>query len=454
MFAPPRRRLLPLAAFALGLAALAAPTICAAQIPFLQVPSYEPKYTAIVMDARSGEVLYAVRADSPRYPASVTKLMTFYLAFDALASGRLRLNDEIVVSPLAAAQPPTKLGLHAGETITLDDALHAMAVHSANDMAVAISERIGGSEAQFAAMMTLKAQQLGMANTRYVNANGLPDNRQVSTARDLAILTRAILRDFPQYYSFFSQQEFNYRGRSYVNTNRLLGKMPGVDGLKTGFTNAAGFNLAASAMRNGTRLIAVVMGGSSSASRNETVESLLLTGFDVLERRSRGENIQMAQNLFEAAPSYHYVAPMRVEQGDTEDDPIDIVLTGRTAAAAPMTVSNSMAAARPMVVASLDRRTPYAAQAAPVRAPTPPAKKDARDWWVQVGEFKSRREARTQIEGVSRRFSWVFDGAEGSIDADGSTWRARFSGFSEAAARSACATVVSRGVPCAARGPA
>ena len=263
----------------------------AAHAPRFQVGNLtygEPKDTAIVMDAGTGEILYAERADSVRYPASVTKVMTMYMAFEALASGRLHLGDLIVVSPLAAAQPPTKLGLRAGERITVENALHAMAVHSANDMAMAIAEKIGGTSSRFADLMTLRAQQLGMVNTRYVNPNGLPDNRQLTSAHDLAILARAVLRDYPQYYSFFSQQEFTYQGRTMVNTNHLLGKMPGVDGIKTGFTNAAGFNLCASAMRNGHRLIAVVMGSSSGQVRNANVAGSLLTGFDIEDRRDHG----------------------------------------------------------------------------------------------------------------------------------------------------------------------
>src|SRR5258708_30432329 len=201
LFKTVRRNSRVIAALVLGAAIGSSPTLAMAQLPYLQSSKYEPKNTAIVMDANSGEILYSERADSPRYPASVTKVMTFYLAFEALASGRLHLNDLIVVSPLAAAQPATKLGLRAGETITVENALHAMAVHSANDMAVAVSERIGGTESRFAAMMTLKAQQLGMANTHYVNANGLPDSRQITSAHDIPLLTNAILRDFPQYYS-------------------------------------------------------------------------------------------------------------------------------------------------------------------------------------------------------------------------------------------------------------
>ncbi len=362
-------------------------------------------------------------ADSPRYPASVTKVMTFYLVFEALAAGRLHLNDQIVVSPLAAAQPATKLGLRAGETISVEDAMHAMAVHSANDMAVALAEKIGGTESRFAAMMTLKAQQLGMVNTRYVNANGLPDSRQTSSAHDIAILTRAILRDYPQYYSFFSQEQFTYRGKTMVNTNHLLGKMPGVDGLKTGFTNAAGFNLDASAMRNGNRLIAVVMGSSSSAVRNANVEGLLLTGFDIMDRRARGERIELTQNLFENPGPSSYAGGGRVplSQGEGDADPIGLVLA--KTAPHPITVG----------------------------APNPST---ARNWWVQVGAFRSHNDAKAQIEKLSRQFAKIFDDAEGSVLRGGHEYRARFSGFTQYAAQEACSTVRTHGVSCAVGGPA
>ena len=415
-----RRVAAPLSCLA-ALIAVAAPSVSPAQSGYFRAAA-EPKFTAIVMDARTGEILYNERADSVRYPASVTKVMTLYLTFEALASGRLHLNDLITVSPLAAAQPATKLGLRAGETITVEEAMNAMAVHSANDMAVAMSERIGGTEARFADMMTLKAQQLGMTNTRYVNANGLPDSRQVTSGHDLAILTRAVLRDYPQYYHFFSQQQFTYRGHLYANTNHLLGKMPGVDGLKTGFTNAAGFNLAASAMRNGHRLIVVVMGGSSGTVRNANVEGLLLTGFDVMERRDRGERIASTQALF-GQPSTLYTSG-RFSSRDDDNDPIDIVLTRNTAATAPIAVSSTMAQAR---------------AAAP-----------SGGWWVQVGEFHSRAAAKSQIETMSHRFARLFDAAEGSVEAAGRTFKARFSGMSETAAKDACSTIKGRGMPCVA----
>lgn len=410
----------------LGAALGALPSLASAQLPYIQVPRFEPKNTAIVVDAKTGEILYSERADSPRYPASVTKVMTFYLAFEALASGKLHLNDLIVVSPLAAAQPPTKLGLRPGETITVENALHAMAVHSANDMAVAVSEKIGGTESHFAEMMTLKAQQLGMVNTRYVNANGLPDSRQVTSAHDIAILTRAILRDFPQYYRFFGQQEFTYRGRTMVNTNHLLGKMPGVDGLKTGFTNAAGFNLDASAVRNGHRLIAVVMGSSSSAVRNANVENLLLTGFDVMDRRDRGEKIASAQSLFGGAHDVSVATPRTSNlQGESDVDPIGVVLTRSASTPPPVTVAPAMSS-----------------RAAPARA------REARNWWVQVGEFHDRRQARVQVEHVAHRFSRQFANAEGTVDERGHRYRAVFSGFNETTAHEACGAVRSRGMAC------
>ncbi len=422
------------AALVAGLALLGtAPTNALAQGYFLR-SAEEPKNTAIVMDAKTGEILYGERADSVRYPASVTKVMTLYLTFQALSSGRLHLNDLITVSPLAASQPPTKLGLRAGETITVQDAMYAMAVHSANDMAVAISEKVGGTESNFASMMTLKAQQLGMLNTRYVNANGLPDSRQTTTAHDQAILVRAVLRDFPQYYGFFGQQSFTYAGRTYANTNHLLGRMPGVDGLKTGFTNAAGSNLAASAVRNGHRLIVVAMGQSSSAIRNANVEGLLLTGFDVMERRDRGERVQMAQVMFNR-PSTIYSARGAPSE---DDDPIDVMLTKSTAQPAPIALSNSMAQARAEQAADSIRKASATSGA----------------WWVQVGAFRSREAARSQVETVARQFGKVFASATGSVDGGGRQYVARFSGFSETGAREACGVVKSRGVPCVAGGRA
>jgi len=252
--------------------------------------------------------------------------MTFYLVFEALATGRLSLNDQIVVSSHAANQPPSKSGLRAGESITVDTALRVTALKSANDLAVAFAEKIGGSEARFAALMTLRAQELGMTNTRFVNANGLPDTRQITTARDIAILSRAVMRDYPQYYSYFSQRTYEFRGQQIRNHNGLLNTMPGVDGIKTGFTNAAGYNLAASAVRDGRRLITVVLGGSSTAARNENVEDLLNAGFDVIAKRKLGQTITIAANMREPDDVSGPIMRPSVEQGSGTQSGLQVVV--------------------------------------------------------------------------------------------------------------------------------
>jgi D-alanyl-D-alanine carboxypeptidase (penicillin-binding protein 5/6) len=319
------RRLL--AAFSLAVAAIGLSPAAQAQVPYAQLSWGEPRYAAIVVDANTGEVLYSRNADSQRYPASITKIMTLYLTFEALASGRLRLSDTMTISSHAAGMAPTKLGLRPGDTITIDDAMRAIAVKSANDMAVALAEKLGGSESQFAALMTLRAQELGMTNTRYVNASGLPDSRQVSSARDIAILSRAVMRDFPQYYSYFGLHEFTFRGATISNHNHLLDSMPGVDGLKTGFTNASGYNLTVSGVRDGHRLIAVVMGGNTWKARDNNAVDLLQTGFTVMARRDRGENIQLAQNLFEPQDPTGPLMRPQFSQGDAEQRGLKIQLT-------------------------------------------------------------------------------------------------------------------------------
>ncbi len=258
-----------------------------------------PKYAAILVNSGNGEVLYARQADAPRFPASITKVMTLYVAFEEMAAGRLRDADQLRISSFAAGQPPSKLGLRPGSTISVRDALGVIATKSANDIAVALAEHIAGSEAAFAARMTATAHRLGMAHTTFLNATGLPNPGHVTTARDIATLSRALIRDFPQRYPVFSQVAVEYEGREIGNHNHLLSTVPGVDGIKTGFTNAAGFTLAASAVHDGVRLIAVVLGGPNRMLRDGNVTELLDTGFNVLTRRSRGENTSVAANFAE-----------------------------------------------------------------------------------------------------------------------------------------------------------
>ncbi|MGH8659593.1 MAG: D-alanyl-D-alanine carboxypeptidase family protein [Gammaproteobacteria bacterium] len=243
-------------------------------------------YAVVVVDAKTGRVLREVNADERNYPASLTKMMTLYLVFEALEDGRLLLGDRLRVSRHAASMTPTRLGLKTGQRIRVEDAILALVTRSANDAAVVLAEALGESEAQFARIMTGKAQWLGMSDTVFRNCSGLPDKGQVSTARNMATLALALLRDFPQYYRYFSTRAFPYKGRRYHNHNALLSAYPGADGIKTGYTRASGYNLVASATRDGQRLIAVVLGGKGARSRDRQTMQLLDQGFRQLSALS------------------------------------------------------------------------------------------------------------------------------------------------------------------------
>ena len=234
-------------------------------------------FAAMVVDANTGRTLYAANEDAPRHPASLTKVMTLFLLFEELENGRMRLDTPLSVSAHAAAQSPTKLGLRPGSTIAVENAIKAIVTKSANDMAVAVAENIAGDESTFAQAMTRKAHALGMSHTFYHNASGLPDMRQITTARDLTILGRAIRERFPRYYHYFSTPSFTYAGSFMANHNHLLGKIDGMDGIKTGYTAASGFNLLTSVNRDGRRLVSVVLGGRTAASRDRVMESLIET---------------------------------------------------------------------------------------------------------------------------------------------------------------------------------
>jgi len=241
----------------------------------LAVPAAPQKYAAIVVDAKTGKQLFEMNSTAPRYPASLTKMMTLYLLFEALDSGRITKQTQIPVSAHAASQPPTKMRLKPGETIDVDTAIHALTVKSANDVAVAVGEYLGGSEETFAAMMTAKARQIGMRNTVFRNASGLPDDAQHTTARDMAVLGMALRQRFPQYYYYFSRADFMFRGRLIRGHNDMLGRVPGVDGIKTGYIRASGFNIVTSYNADGRRIVVVVMGADSARERNAHAEALL-----------------------------------------------------------------------------------------------------------------------------------------------------------------------------------
>lgn len=254
----------------------------------LSVPSTamaNPKYAGIVVDAKTGKTLYASSADAYRYPASLTKIMTLYVVFEELEAGRLSLDSKLTVSKYAAGRPPSKIGVKAGRTIRVKDAILALVTKSANDVATVVAENIGGSEKKFAQRMTRTARQLGMSKTTFRNPHGLPNSKQRTTARDMARLGRAIQERFPQYYGYFKTRSYKYKGRTYGNHNKLLGRVKGVDGIKTGYIRASGFNLVTSVNRDGRHIVAVVMGGRSGKSRNAHMTNLISR---YLRKASRG----------------------------------------------------------------------------------------------------------------------------------------------------------------------
>jgi len=238
-------------------------------------PSYHPPYADIVVDDKSGLVLHEVNPDEPRHPASLTKIMTLYLLFEQLEAGKLKLDTPLPVSTRASLQNPTKLGLKPNQTIQVEDAIKGLVTKSANDAAVVVAEAIGGSEEEFAKLMTLKASALGMTGTTYVNASGLPAEAQITTARDQAVLGRAIQHRFPVYYQYFATPSFRYKGAEMRNHNHLLGQVKGVDGIKTGYTEASGYNLTSSVRRDEKHIVAVVLGGTSNGARDARMRQLI-----------------------------------------------------------------------------------------------------------------------------------------------------------------------------------
>jgi D-alanyl-D-alanine carboxypeptidase len=240
-----------------------------------ETQSDEPRYSDIVVDGNSGAVLHATNPDAPRHPASLTKIMTLYLLFEQLEAGKLKLESSLDVSEHAAEQSPTKLGLRNGQTIKVEDAIKGIVTRSANDAAVVVAEQIGGDEETFARLMTRKAVALGMTHTVYRNASGLPNDEQITSARDQTILGRTIQERFPRYYKYFSTRTFEFRGESIGNHNHLLGSVEGVDGIKTGYISASGFNLVTSVHRANRYLVAAVFGGSSAGSRDERMRELI-----------------------------------------------------------------------------------------------------------------------------------------------------------------------------------
>lgn len=335
---------------------------------------YSPPFASIVVDGNNGAVLQAASADALRHPASLTKVMTLYLLFERLESGRLKLDSPLKVSEHAAEQAPTKLALKPGQTITVEDAIKGIVTKSANDAAVAVAETLASDEDSFAKLMTQKAHALGMTHTTYVNASGLPDDDQVTTARDQALLGRAIQERFPRYYRYFSTETFVYHGESMRNHNHLLGAVDGVDGIKTGFTRASGFNLLTSLHREGRYLVAVVMGGPSASERDERMRELLRAHIkEAAVRRTAPVIAEVAEREPARKPAALHVdrkATATIESRWVgSNDPIRPVLV-KTISYRTAPVQTAPLAPMPALVPVGPPASPAQAQAAQPAAPT------------------------------------------------------------------------------------
>ena len=358
------------------------------------------RYASIVIDAKSGKVLHASNPDRRRYPASLTKMMTLYMLFDALDRGRLTLNQRLKVSRRAQGMAPSKLDLKRGHTIKVKDAILALITKSANDVAVVVAESLGRTEVKFAQMMTKKARAIGMRKTRFRNASGLPNRRQLSTARDMAILAQHLIDDFPQFYHYFGTQRFSYKRRSFHNHNNLLKDYPGVDGIKTGYIRASGFNLVASSKRRGRRLIGVVFGGKSAKSRDRHMRRLFERAFALVPKNRKNRP-----------------AATMVKRGDREKPKIKTVPATQVA----------------------------------FRAPAIPTDR-VRRWAIQVGAFSQSSAARTAAYGAAGRLQGVANHGRVAIVSHGKErgilYRAQIIGMSQHEAVKACSFLLARRHDC------
>ena len=399
------------------------------------------KAASIVIDANTGKTLYSSNGDASRYPASLTKMMTLYMVFEAMTAGKIGKSTRVPFSKHAASRPPTKLGVRAGGSITVEQAILALVTKSANDAAAAVGEMLGGSEENFARMMTAKARQLGMKSTTFRNASGLPDSRQVTTARDMAILGMSLREHFPRYYDYFSTRSFAFGKQRHGNHNKLLGRVKGVDGIKTGYTRASGFNLVSSVKLGDRKLVAVVMGGASGRGRDARMAELIKAYMP--KTSGRGDNPLVAARQINttvasaSASMSHIPIPRSRPEREVEEQ---ITATAQVAYA-PETrpaVGIPEAAAEAVGEGDID--------------PAPTASIEG-GWVIQIGSLASDREARSLLSKTSGKASTLLADASPFTEVfnkGGVTYhRARFGGFSsQSEATRTCAALKKRDINC------
>lgn len=413
--------------------------------PRQRVRAQNPRYAMIIMDAQSGKILEQENADKPLPPASLTKLMTLFLTFEAIEHGKLSMNSNLVITPNAQRQPPSKLGLRRDEKITINQAIHVLVTRSANDVAMAVAETVGGSQQNFARMMTARARSLGMKNSVFYNPSGLPNPAQKSSARDMAILGRAIMQYFPQHYHVFNTIRFNYKGQTIETHNNLMRRFKGMDGMKTGYTVASGFNLVASAVRNNRRVIVAVFGGRSAYSRDEHVAVLMNRGLDKLAGKG-GTAIAAAK-------------PVAVQSKTTQTKTVKptanaVQVTKTVTTTTTTTVPKIQTAAGPAAdrnawrpdggtvkpLASQIQSTPSYKTASV--APASPSVANG-NWGIQVGAYNSPALSQQSIQAAMGKLRSVL-GGQGQptvvpvTTPQGTVYRARIVGLSPQSAAKAC----------------
>ncbi len=429
-----------------------------------------PNYAGIVVDAKTGKTLYSSSADSYRYPASLTKMMTLYLMFEAIEQGRMTKGTRIRISSKAAAEPPSKLGLSVGSTITAEQAILALVTKSANDISTAVAEHLGGSEAEFARQMTQKAHALGMTKTTFKNAHGLPNTAQKTTARDMARLGIALREHFPNDYKYFSTRSFRFGKATYGNHNRLLGVVKGVDGIKTGYTRASGFNLVSSVDTNGRQIVAVVMGGKTGASRNAQMQKLIGEYLNKASRRGPGNLVAKSTSPYFIAlpeigpvPKVRDFSELRVAlaystQPKKNEFPVPVAkpVIGKAALidqlnqqrAAVVPVSRPQSA---VVVAEIQQET--AIGEGDVDEIVTSSTSSPSGWVVQIGATPDRAEAESLLQEAKSKTGGLISDAQPFTVVTNQNGeqlhRARFAGFDgKSEAWSACKQLKQKGYGC------
>lgn len=415
-------------------------------------PAQASKYAAIVVDANTGKTIFASNADEPRFPASLTKMMTIYMAFEAMEAGKINKNTRVPFSAHAAARPPTKLGVRAGGSITVEAAIYSLVTRSANDAASALAELLGGTEANFGRLMTAKARRLGMTKTTFRNASGLPDAEQRTTARDMAILGLALRERYPQHYHYFSTRSYTFGKTRMGNHNKLLGRVQGVDGIKTGYIRASGFNLVSSVKTGGRSIVAVVMGGQSGASRDAHMADLIARHLPSASTRGSGPIV--ARRVIEPNANIAVAGAVALPRDNipTPDFRPDVVAPNAVAKAPPADAAQTTAVAA-FAPAATRPSAPVPLTETAAIDPVNTASTQISGWVVQVASSPSEQEARGVLSRTSERAGPILSGASPftvPFQMDGTVYhRARFGGFStKTAAWNACAALKKKKIDC------